>query len=81
MTNKQVFESFARGKSAQSNNAISTGKVLISYRTPIMAWKDGQLLVTNEKYSVTTSKQQNQAIRACGVKPVYVNQSAISALY
>lgn len=70
-TNAQVIQAFIAGYEMQSgsmtakvlkgsNNSIT---VLYSYNA-IIAYKwNGRWVVTNHKYSVTTSKQTNQLIR------------------
>lgn len=42
--------------------------VVYSYRTPIAWEQDGEAYVVEQKFSTTTSKQQNYVRRAWGVK-------------
>lgn len=42
--------------------------VVKSYRTPIAWWQDGDWYVVEQRFSVTTSKQQGKVRRAWGVK-------------
>lgn len=62
---RSVVKSYLRGegKVKTSNNSISTsgdGKTLYSYNTPIAYKEDsGQMYLNKDKYSVTTSSQQN----------------------
>lgn len=42
--------------------------VVKSYWTPIAWWQDGDWYVVEQKFSTTTSKQQNYVRRAWGVK-------------
>lgn len=55
----EVAKAFLKGEHFSKCRSISTdGEKIFSYSTPI-AWRDGEVIViTPEKYSVTTSRQQ-----------------------
>jgi len=59
MENNRVIEDFLNHKNSKSSNLISIDDKLISYDTCIAQFYNGYLLINTDKYSVTTSKQQN----------------------
>lgn len=67
MTNAEVFRSFANRHAAKGGSVrveeTLYGVVLYSYSTPIAFFPDAHEIptFTLRKFSVTTSKQQNQA--------------------
>lgn len=70
MTNHQVFEAFAEGRSGSAANVrsehMSSGRtVLYSYNTPIAIRDGGAVIVDDRRYSVTTSKQTTQSVMPC----------------
>lgn len=71
MTNSEVFYMFADRQEAKGGSVRSErtpyGVVLYSYATPIAVFADTDAapVFTTRKFSVTTSKQQAQARRAC----------------
>lgn len=73
MTNSQVFAAFAARAAADGGSVHSErtpkGVVLYSYGTPIAVFADNaeRPVFTTRKFSVTTSKQQSGALRACGL--------------
>lgn len=77
MTNTDVLKCFLQGQKAQTpkrqiqngyymyegRTLTTDGITLINYKTRI-AYKEGNnLMINNKKYSVTTSKIQNQLLR------------------
>jgi len=72
MTNAEVFNAFATKRIAKGGSvrteaiAGGTGVALFSYGTPVAVNTDEHGIVFDaRKYSVTTSKQQSQAMSAC----------------
>lgn len=78
MSNKDVINSFLRKEKNKTclrdivngyyiykgRTLESTGNILINYNTIIASWnKNGSINVNMKKYSVTTSKIQNDIIR------------------
>ena len=59
MKNTDVIRAFIYGDVLHTANLRSTGDKLINYSTCIAQRKDGQIYVTDTKFSVTTSKVQN----------------------
>lgn len=59
MKNLDVIKAFIYGEQAHTLNLISTGDKLINYSTCIAQRKDGQIYVTDTKFSQSTSKIQN----------------------
>lgn len=72
MTNHEVFSAFANGRAANGGSVrsevVGNVTVLYSYATPIALNPGDEFPVYFDarKYSVTTSKQANQARRECG---------------
>lgn len=59
MKNIDVIRAFVYGEQAHTLNLMSSGDKLINYSTCIAQRKDGQIYVTDTKFSVSTSKIQN----------------------
>ena len=59
MKNTDVIRAFIYGDVLHTTNLRSTGDKLINYSTCIAQRKDGQIYVTETKFSTTTSKIQN----------------------
>lgn len=55
--------------------------VFYSYQTPVAAFVPGKgALVTNKKYSVTTSRHINQAVERWGATKTLVDQGVIDQI-
>ena len=59
MKNIDVIKAFIYGEQAHTLNLMSSGDKLINYSTCIAQRKDGQVYVTDTKFSETTSVIQN----------------------
>lgn len=59
MKNLDVIKAFIYGDTLHTTNLRSTGDKLINYSTCIAQRKDGQIYVTDTKFSISTSKIQN----------------------
>ena len=59
MKNSDVIKAFVYGEPAHTLNLMSSGDKLINYSTCIAQRKDGQVYVTDTKFSKTTSVIQN----------------------
>ena len=59
MKNIDVIKAFIYGEQAHTLNLMSSGDKLINYSTCIAQRKDGQIYVTDTKFSKTTSVIQN----------------------
>ena len=59
MKNTDVLKAFIYGEQAHTLNLMSSGDKLINYSTCIAQRKDGQIYVTDTKFSKTTSVIQN----------------------
>ena len=62
MKNEDVLQAFVMGRKGKSSNGnlISDGVELINYSTVIAKYQDEKILFNTKKYSVTTSRIQNQ---------------------
>lgn len=70
MTNHDVFQAFAEGRSAAVANVrserLANGRTLLySYSTPVALRDGGAVAVDDRRYSVTTSKQITGTIMPC----------------
>jgi len=63
MTNNNIITNFINGQIAKTGNLISQGNKLINYNTCIAYIDNDKYIVSNTKYSNTTSKIQNELIR------------------
>ena len=66
MKNKDIIRRFLNKGGDASNyskNLHIIGNKLINYSTIIAMWDNGKLLISNRKYSPTTSKHQNMIKR------------------
>ncbi len=63
MRNIDVIKAFLNNRKAKTQNLNTDGTVLVNYRTIIAAWNEHGLVVDKTRYSVTTSKIQNQLLR------------------
>lgn len=71
MTALQTINAFIYGTPAKSSNLISDGEKLWSYNTVIAQYINGNIVVNVTKYSCTTTKRQNQVLRAaCNARTV-----------
>ena len=59
MKSIDVIKAFIYGEQAHTLNLMSSGDKLINYSTCISQRKDGQIYVTDTKFSKTTSVIQN----------------------
>lgn len=59
MKNTDVIRAFIYGDVLHTSNLMSSGDKLINYSTCIAQRKDGQIYVTDTKFSQSTSKIQN----------------------
>lgn len=59
MKNTDVIRVFIYGEQAHTLNLMSSGDKLINYSTCITQRKDGQIYVTDTKFSKTTSVIRN----------------------
>lgn len=75
--NKKLIDAFINGDSAEYVSASVTSGFYFSYRTPIAKKLDnGAVLVDMTFYSMTTSRQRNELIRALesnGIEVVKTN--------
>ena len=58
LSNNEVIKRFANRKSGSNRNLKSDGNKLINYYTCIAQWVDGEIVLNETKYSVSTSKIQ-----------------------
>lgn len=65
MKNRDVAQSFVAGRPAASSNFHTDGIKLFSYAT-VIGWTadDGSKIISNGKWSSTTSQHQSLAIQA-----------------
>lgn len=63
MKNIDVIRAFVYGEQAHALNLMSSGDKLINYSTCIAQRKDGQIYVTDTKFSKSTSTIQNMLRR------------------
>lgn len=69
MTNQQVADAFAYGKSGNGLHIYTDGKTIWSYGShfPMATYKDGLMFFNQDKYSRTTSRHQSLVKRALGL--------------
>lgn len=60
LSNNEVIERFANCKSGSNRNLKSDGNKLINYNTCIAQWVDGEIILNETKYSLSTSKIQSK---------------------
>ncbi len=65
MRNLEVVKAFINGRAAKGSNLVSTGDKLINYSTTIAKHQDGKVILSSDRYSVTTSKIQSYVRREC----------------
>lgn len=57
---QEVFNSWFEARENNKNQTIHTnGQTIFSYKTPILFRTAGEVLLDSNKYSLTTTKQQN----------------------
>jgi len=62
MKNIDVVHAFGARETAKTANLKSTGNYLVSYRTTIAQYGDGEVIVNMTKYSQSTSTIQNKLL-------------------
>lgn len=62
ISNRNVAEAWSRGRAAEGGNVRTDGRIFYSYAEPIAArLPDGSVLVTSDRWSVTTSAHTSLA--------------------
>lgn len=59
---RKVMTAWSQGKSLNYHSISTNGITVFSYRTPILYYENGVLILNRRKYSSTTTTQQNSIV-------------------